>query len=310
MVLHPMVLAGVALIAGATLAGAWLSARTRRLPSAALRITAALLLAVVLADLMPDILRDLPGSGLPWWGAAVTAAAGFAMAGLVARFGCACAPGPPAPESPAPQGRSSAGGPAWPPGPAMAGTGAGWGAAAALAVHRALEGAAVTLSGSAAVIAVLVVHAAAEGFALAALLRAGRRRLLPLLIVACLSPAAGALVLTSVPVPAGVSVLLTCVVAGVLARTALTAWRAARPGSAGESASGSPAERRRGDLTSTSPRATASTPPRATASTPPRATASTPPRATASTPPPRIPSSAHEPLQAHAPQRHRVPAGH
>ena len=207
MVLHPMVLAGVALIAGATLAGAWISARTGRLPRAALRVAAALLLAVVLADLLPDIWRDLPGSGLPWWGAAGTAAAGFAVTGVVTRFGCACAPGPAGPAA------------SW---------GAGWGAAAALAVHRALEGAAVTLSGSAAVIAALVVHAAAEGFALAALLRAGRQRLVPLLLVACLSPVAGALVLTSVQIPAALSVLLTCVVAGALTRTALTAWRAGR----------------------------------------------------------------------------------
>ncbi|MGI9008594.1 MAG: hypothetical protein ACR2FU_20800, partial [Streptosporangiaceae bacterium] len=94
MPLPPMILAGVALIAGATLAGAWISARTARLPSAALRVAAGLLLAVVLADLLPDIGRDLAGSGLPWWGGAGAAAAGFAAAGMLGRFGCACASGP------------------------------------------------------------------------------------------------------------------------------------------------------------------------------------------------------------------------
>ena len=213
MALHAPVLAGVALIAAATLAGAWLSSRTARMPAAALRVAAVLLLAVVLGDLLPDILRDLPGTGLPWWGAAIAMAAGFAGAGVLARAGCACAAGP---GGPARADRSRR-------------PGTGWGAAAALAVHRTLEGAAVTLAGSAAVIVVLVVHASAEGFALAALLRAGRRRLAPLLLVACVSPVTGALLLSAIGVPAVVSVLLTCIVAGVLGRSALTAWRAARP---------------------------------------------------------------------------------
>ncbi|HEX9066742.1 MAG TPA: hypothetical protein VF843_16655 [Streptosporangiaceae bacterium] len=209
---HPMVLAGVALIAVATLAGAWISARTARMPDAAMKIAACLLFAVVLADLLPDIWRDLPGSGLPWWAAAAAAAAGFTGAGALARIGCACDPEP---------------------GPTAASQGTGWGAAAALAVHRALEGAAVTLAGSPAVIAALVAHAAAEGFAIAALLRASRRRLVPLLFVACVSPAAGAFVIASLPIPAGVSVVLTGLVAGVLTRTAVTAWLAARPARGG-----------------------------------------------------------------------------
>lgn len=209
--LHPMVLAGVALIAAATLAGAWLSSRAARVPAVALRVAGGLLLAVVLADLVPDIWRDLPGSGLAWWAAAVAGAAGFVGAGVLARSGCACASAPAA---------------AGVPSVAKRGAGAGWGAAAALAIHRTLEGAAVTLAGSAAVIAVLVVHAAAEGFALSALLRAGHRRLGPLLLVACVSPVTGALILSAIPVPEVVSILLTCVVAGVLTRSALTAWQA------------------------------------------------------------------------------------
>jgi zinc transporter ZupT len=224
MTLHTTVLAGVVLIAGATLAGAWISSRTGRMPSAALRIAGVLLIAVVLGDLLPDIGHDLPGSRVPWWGAAGAAVAGFAIAGVLARHGCACASKP-----------ADRAGPTGPTGPGQAGsrcartgTGTGWGATAALAVHRTLEGAAVSLAGSAAVIAALVVHAAAEGFALAALLRAGRQRLAPLLLVACVSPVAGAFGVSLIGVPAAVSVLLTCVIAGVLTRSALTAWRAAR----------------------------------------------------------------------------------
>lgn len=225
MALHGMVLAGVALIAGATLAGAWISARAARMPAAALSVAGALLIAVVLGDLLPDIWRDLPGSGLAWWAAVAAAAAGFTGAGVLARSGCACASRP----AGAVTGRTSSGFPpdAGPgPGNPRSGTAVGWGAAAALAVHRTLEGAAVTLAGSAAVIAVLVVHAAAEGFALTALLRSGRRRLAPFLVVACVSPAVGAVVLSTVRVPDSASVMLTCVVAGVLSRSALTAWRA------------------------------------------------------------------------------------
>lgn len=231
MALHAIVLAGVALIAAATLAGAWISSGAARMPAVALRAASVLLFAVVLGDLLPDVWRDLPGSGLPWWGAAGAGAAGFAAAGALTRLGCACAAGQsrladrPVAGDRARHGGSLTGSLAGSP---AARTGAGWGAAAALAAHRALEGAAVTLAGSAAVIAALVIHAAAEGFALSALLRSGRRRLALLLLVACVSPLAGALLLSELRVPAAVSVLLTCVIAGVLGRSALTAWRAGR----------------------------------------------------------------------------------
>jgi zinc transporter ZupT len=239
MTLHATVLAGVALIAGATLAGAWISSRTGRMPSAALRIAGVLLLAVVIGDLLPDIGHDLPGSGVPGWGAAGAAAAGFAIAGMLARRGCACASKPAASADPAGLADLGQAGSRC----ASNGNNTGWGATAALAVHRTLEGAAVSLAASAAVIAALVVHAAAEGFALAALLRAGRQRRAPLLLVACVSPVAGAFGVSLISVPAAVSVLLTCVIAGVLTRSALTAWQAARSRAAGQPANPRPLAR-------------------------------------------------------------------
>jgi ZIP family zinc transporter len=233
-------LAGVALIAVATLAGAWLARRASRPPEPALggsapsRLAlrgpalrrpawpglalagaAAVLAAVVLADLVPDIWRDLPASGLPWWAAAAALAAGFVAADVLARRGCPCRA--------APRG--------------------GRAAAVALVVHRALEGAAVALTGSAAMIAALAAHAAAEGFALAVLLRGERRdRVTALLALACLSPAAGAVLLSQVTLPGQAPPVLTSLVAGVLLRAAASTWRLGRTGSVAPSnPPGSPA---------------------------------------------------------------------
>jgi len=58
--------------------------------AASLACAAGVLLAVVLADLLPDIWRDLPGAGLPWWAPAGALVAGVAAADALARRGCAC----------------------------------------------------------------------------------------------------------------------------------------------------------------------------------------------------------------------------
>src|SRR6266567_8651476 len=193
--------AGVALIAGATLAGAWLARRAAMMRAASLACAAGLLLAVVLADLLPDVWRDLPGAGLPWWAAAAAVAAGIAGTDILARRGCACRTGPDRGEA----------------------------AAAALGVHRALEGAALVLAGSLAVVAALVVHAGSEGFALTALLRRERRaKTVTLLAIMCLSPAIGAIVMSQIRLPAQAAPITTAVVAGVLARAAVAAGQAAR----------------------------------------------------------------------------------
>ena len=190
--------AGVTLIATATLAGAWLGRRSHRLPRLSLASAAIVLLVVILADLLPDVWKDLRDTGLPWWAASGTLGAGFWVTDLLIRRGCACGTGP-------------AGGRA---------------TAAALGMHRAVEGAALAIAGSAAVIAALVLHAASEGFALAALLKGERRRrAVALLVITCLSPAAGAAVLSQVPLPAAAAPVLTSLVAGVLLRIALAAWQ-------------------------------------------------------------------------------------
>ncbi len=204
MVLTAADLAGVALIAGATLAGAWLGRRFARLRTISLACAAIALAAVVAADLVPDIWRDLRETGLPWWMAALALAAGLGVTDAIVRRGCACGPGVGVPAG----GRATA---------------------VALGVHRALEGAALAIAGSAAVIAALVAHAASEGFALTALLRGERRgRAAALLAVTCLSPAAGAAVLAWTRPPESAAPIMTSVVAGVLLRAALAAWQLRR----------------------------------------------------------------------------------
>jgi len=193
-------LAGVALIAAATLAGAWLARYSSRVPALA-ACTAVVLAAVVLADLLPDIWHDLHGAGLAWWAAGAGGlAVGYAAAEALARRGCAC--------------RAASADPA---------TASGTATAAALAAHRVLEGAAVALAGSPAVISALVMHAAGEGFALGALLRPERRnRALTPLIIACVSPLAGALAFGQAGLPDKPLAVMTAAIAGVLARTAVT----------------------------------------------------------------------------------------
>jgi ZIP family zinc transporter len=216
MVLTAADLAGVVLIAAATLAGAWLGRRFARLRSISLACAAMALIAVVGADLAPDIWNDVRETGLPWWIAAAGLAAGLATTDAVVRRGCACGPGR---KVAAGEGATDSEG----------ATAGGAAAAVSLGVHRALEGAALAIAGSAAVITALVAHAASEGFALTVLLRGERRgRAAVLLVITCLSPAAGAVVLALIHLPESVVPVLTSVVAGVLLRAALAAWQVGR----------------------------------------------------------------------------------
>jgi hypothetical protein len=85
-------------------------------------------------------------------------------------------------------------------------------------------------------IAALAAHAAAEGFALAVLLRGERgSRVAALLALACLSPATGAVVLSQVTLPGQAPPVLTSLVAGVLLRAAASTWRLGRTATAGPS---------------------------------------------------------------------------
>ena len=101
------------------------------------------------------------------------------------------------------------------------------GTAAALTVHRAIEGATLALTASAVVVIALMVHSASEGLALAALLDMAGRRLAPWLVVACASPAVGVLVATVGPLPGQVIPVLLGTVTGVLLRTAMVGLKLA-----------------------------------------------------------------------------------
>ncbi len=153
--------------------------------------------------LLPDAWSAARGARI--WAPAVPAAAiaSFALAGLAARGGCACG-----------SERRHAG---------------GAGAAAALAVHRFLEGSALALAASVIVAAALAVHALAEGLAVGALLGGqSRRRVAGWLAVMCLSPVAGAVTASALPMPAAVGPVLLAVAAGVLGHAARISLSAAR----------------------------------------------------------------------------------
>ena len=193
-VLPPVVVAGFALIAMATLAGAFLALRGRGPREAWLGAAAGALLVIALLHLLPDA-WSAAGAARIWPGAVPAAAlASFVLSGLVARRGCAC-------DSPGHRN--------------------GGGTVAALAVHRFLEGSALGLTASITVTAALTVHALAEGVAAGTLLAGqSRRRVVGMLAVMCLSPAAGAIVAGSYRLSAAATPVLLALAAGVLAQAA------------------------------------------------------------------------------------------
>jgi ZIP family zinc transporter len=176
----------VAIVAAATVAGAALAAPVQRFRSAALRLAAAALFAVVGLDLVPDLFHDVAETGSAWW--LVGSACAVAFTGAVAAAGSLCRCGS--------RARTTTG--------------------LAIAVHRSLEGAALALAGSAAVVCALVLHAAAEGFALRAYGARCAGRVRPVLWLACAAPAAGALALGRVELPGAAAPMITALVAGVL----------------------------------------------------------------------------------------------
>lgn len=177
-----LTVAGVALLAGATLAGAAL-ARSTRLPSEWLHGAAALVLAVLVLDLATRLWAELGASGWPRWIGIAAFTGGFALASALrsVSFGSA---------------------------------------AAAVGVHRLVEGALLALVLSPAAIAAFVTHALVEGFAITVPLRgAPHRTVVRWLAVACLSPVAGALL-----IPSGAGTfqpILGAVAAGAIARAAV-----------------------------------------------------------------------------------------
>ncbi len=184
--------------------------RPEKLPASAVRAVtrwcsrfagaAGALLVIAGLHLLPDAWAEARTARIWPWLVPLTVVGAFTAAGLATRAGCGCQ-----------EHKQHA---------------SGAGMAAALAIHRFLEGSAVALAGSATVAVALGVHAFAEGLATGALLGGQPRRLACWLAVMCLSPVAGAAA-GAFPFPATAGPLLLALAAGVLAQAARVSLRAA-----------------------------------------------------------------------------------
>jgi zinc transporter ZupT len=196
-----LTLAGAGLIAAATVAGAWPAFRRPGHQQIWFAAAAGALLIIAGLHLFPDAWAGASAARI--WPPLVPIAAigAFTAAGLAARAGCGCR-----------EHSEHA---------------SGAGAAAALAIHRFLEGSAVALVGSAAVAIALTAHAFAEGLATGALLGAQQRRMTGWLAVMCVSPIIGAAVAGAFHIPAAAEPVLLALAAGVIAQAAWVSLRAA-----------------------------------------------------------------------------------
>lgn len=199
-----MSLAGVLIVAAATLAGAWFARRHAGGRELYLGAAGGALLVIAGLHLIPDAWSGARQAGIGWWTIPGAAVASFLLAGVVMRRGCACQ-----------SDREAMG---------------GAGAAAALAGHRLLEGAVLIVAASIPVTIAFTVHALAEGMSAGTLLGAGsRRRLGAWLTVMCVAPAAGAALAGIWPVPGSVQPVLLAAAAGVLAGAARISLGAVLP---------------------------------------------------------------------------------
>ena len=201
-VLPAPVLAGIGLVAAATVTGAWLARRRPGQRQMWFAAAAGALLIVAGLHLLPDAWTTARAAGIWPLLVPVAVAGGFAVAGLATRAGCGCR-----------EHQEQASGAA---------------TAAALTVHRFLEGAAVALAGSAAVALALAAHAFGEGLATGALLGGQpRHRVAGWLALMCLSPVIGAAVTDAFSIPAAAEPVLLALATGVLAQAARVSLRAA-----------------------------------------------------------------------------------
>lgn len=196
-----LVLAGVGVVAVATVVGAWLARRRGDQRDIWFGMAAGALLVIAVFHLLPDAWSGASNVGLSLWVVPVVAVVSFALAALLSRVGCACE-----------ADEVHVG---------------GVGMAAALAVHRFLEGSALALTGSITVAAALSVHALGEGLALGALLGTRPRRMVWWLAVMCLAPVLGAGVTHAIPMVDGAEPLLLAVAVGILAQACRVSLRAA-----------------------------------------------------------------------------------
>ncbi|GAA0401120.1 hypothetical protein GCM10010160_32500 [Acrocarpospora corrugata] len=213
----------VALITLSTLVGAWLARRKSRQVTALLAVASALMLVTALIDMLPDAWEGAAENGLPVWMLGLAILFGFLVITYFTRRGCGHDH-----ESGRPAGGVHL------PGAhrrvremLSAAVFGGMGTAAALSMHRAVEGATLALTASAVVVLALVVHSTSEGLALTALLDMAKRRLAPWLTVSCVAPAVGVVIATISPIPPQVEPILIGVVAGVLLRTAVVGLKLA-----------------------------------------------------------------------------------
>jgi zinc transporter ZupT len=213
----------VVLVSVSSLAGAWLARRDSTRVVVWLAIASATMLVIAMTDLLPDAWREAVETGVPLWVIGIAAAIGFLVITYFTRKGCGCE---------ADSGKSATRRHA--PGrhrrlkeavdTALFG---GMGTAAALTLHRAIEGATLALTASVVVVLALMVHSASEGLALAALLDMAKQRLAPWLVVACAAPAVGVLAATIHPLPGRVVPILLGMISGVLTRTAVVGLKLA-----------------------------------------------------------------------------------
>jgi zinc transporter ZupT len=193
---------GTAAIAAATVAGAWLAGHNPRHREIWAGAAAGALLVIAGYHLLPDAWAAALRAKM-WPGTVfIAATASFALAWAAGRLGCACQ-----------EGRRHFD---------------GAGAAAALAVHRSLEGSALALTASVTVAAALAVHSMGEGLAVGSLTR-GRpfRQLATWLTVMCLAPLCGALITAAWHVPVAAGPVLRGITAGIVAQAAWSSLRSA-----------------------------------------------------------------------------------
>jgi hypothetical protein len=200
-------------IAAATIAGAGLARQGTGRRELYFGAAGGALLVIAGLHLLPDAWSAARGAGVPVWVVPAATVASFALGGAAVRRGCACQ-----------ASRHRAG---------------GAGAAAALAAHRLLEGAALTLAASVTVTIALAVHALAEGLAAGTLLSASSRRArVAYLTVMCAAPATGAALTAAWHAPAGMQPVLPAIAAGVLGQAARISLKAARPATTAPVAAG------------------------------------------------------------------------
>ncbi|MGW4959082.1 hypothetical protein ACWEPL_17800 [Nonomuraea sp. NPDC004186] len=214
----------VVLVALSTLAGAHLARRNSAKISIWLAIASALMLITALVDLLPDAWQEADATGVPIWVVGLAGLFGFAVITFFTRKGC----GHSHDSGAAAGGRHAPGLHRRVKEAVSAAVYGGVGTAAALSLHRMIEGATLALVSSAVVVAALVIHSASEGLALTALLDLARKPAVPWLTLSCLAPAAGVVLATVAPLPAQSVPILLGMVTGVLLRTAVIGLTIAR----------------------------------------------------------------------------------